>query len=240
MPHFNVLAAVLSSIPVAALAVVWWVRRIRRGVDWVFAAVPLAFGASYLSSFVFRVSAYQAGCQGFCPGWWGYPLPTHIGVGVGRPEFTPGLFVANSLVYYAVILVASALVLRLAQRWGWSEKGFFARLGFVAVVILLPLAISPMLFPPPQPEVSGPSLRLAINAAQSWRWQLRARGFMDRRLALVDVRQHPDGERHRVCFLVYTWFYLPYRQVYVDLEPVGVRATGGGVIPRSASCWVQP
>jgi len=54
------------------------------------------------------------------------------------------------------------------------------------------------------------------------------------------VRLHPDGRRQRVCFRLYTWFYLPHNRLYIDLEPAGVLSTGGGVIPLTASCWVQP
>jgi hypothetical protein len=112
--------------------------------------------------------------------------------------------------------------------------------GYVILTVVLPLALAPVWLPPPQPDLPPAAQRLAINAARNWRWQLQGRRLTDYRLAVEDVRQHPDGRRWRVCFRVYSWFYRPRTRLYIDLEPAGVRATGGGLIPLTASCWVQP
>ena len=135
---------------------------------------------------------------------------------------------------------AALVVVWLATLWRWPERSLPWRLGFALIVVLLPLALAPAWLSPPEPQLPFADERLAINASRAWRWQLLAQSLNDRSLAVEDVRMHPDGERHRVCFRVYTWFDIPYRQVYVDLEPAGVRATGGGALPLSASCWVQP
>lgn len=221
------------------LAAVWWLRRSRAGLDWVMVAAPLAFGFSYLSGVLFLVPDYQSGCTGLCSGWRGHPIPTHLGDSLGQMVFHPTGFLLNAAVYYAAFLAVSAALAWLAANRRWRERSRRWRLGF-ALLFLLPLAFSPNLLPPPAPRLPLADQRLAINAARSWRWQLRAQGLSERRLAVEDVRTHPDGQRHRLCFRVYTWFYLPYRHIYIDLEPAGVRATGGGVIPLDASCWVQP
>lgn len=230
----------LVVVVVAVLSAVWWVRRSRRGIDWVIAALPLAAILSYLSSILFHVPDYQAGCPGGCPGWWGYPIATYISNAVGEAEFDPIGFLLSLGFYYAFLLFVSVLVAWLANFLHWEERRLRWKVGFVLLVVVLPLALAPSYLPPPELRLSGPSQRLAINAARAWRWQLLARRLTDRRLAVEDVRLHPDGERQRVCFRAYTWFFIPSHRVYIDLEPAGVRATAGGSIPLSASCWVQP
>ncbi len=238
MSFANILLALLLGLT-GILAAVWWLRRSRAGLDWVIVAAPLAFGFSYLSGLLFFVPDYQSGCTGLCPGWRGHPLATHLGNSLGQMVFHPSGFLLNAAVYYAVLLAISAALAWLAANRRWRERSRRWRLGF-AVLVLLPLALSPSLLPPPAPNLPLADQRLAINAARSWRWQLRGYSLSERRLAVEDVRTHPDGQRHRVCFRAYTWFYLPQRRIYIDLEPAGVRATGGGVIPLNASCWVQP
>lgn len=222
-----------------ALAAIWWWRQ-GRYAGWLVLAMVTALGLSYLSSFVFRVAPYLGGCTGYCSGWWGHPIPTHVVAPGGAVSFRAGAFVLNAAIYYVIVLGFSVIVAWLAAQLQWRQRRWRWRLGFIAIVIFLPLALLPNLATPPAPKFSGESQRLANNALRAWRWQLRSGRPSDRRLALEDVRPHPDGERHRVCFRSYTWFYMPHGLVYVDLEPAGVRATGGGAVPMGASCWVQP
>ncbi|MCO6450760.1 MAG: hypothetical protein J5I90_08225 [Caldilineales bacterium] len=236
----SLIAAVIGLLLATLFAAIWWLRHSNRGLEWLLLAAPLAFAASYLSSFLFRVAEYQAGCNGICPGWYGHPIATHLDDGFGDFVFDPVGFVLNAAIYYAIIVSASAFVAWLANYLRWPDRSVRWRLAFVAIVVVLPLALTPIWIPPPRPELPQRDLRLGINAARAWRWQLQSGSFFGRRLAVEDVRLHPDGEQHRVCFRMYTWFYIPYRHAYVDLEPTGVRATGGGVIPLNASCWVQP
>lgn len=237
---FGVLFLFIALGLAGVLTAVWWLRRSRAGLDWVIIAIPLAFGLSYLSGLVFRVPDYQSGCQGWCPGWGGHPVPTYLGDNLGQIVFYPTGFLLNAGVYYALLLTSSAAITWLAAYLHWRQRRWRWRFGFVLLVVVVPLAFISSFLPPPAPRLPFNDQRLAINAERSWRWQLRARSLSERRLAVEDVRTHPDGKRHRVCFRVYTWFYLPQGHIYIDLEPAGVRATGGGVIPLSASCWVQP
>ena len=240
MPSLVAVLGVLLYLLVTALAVIWWLRSGRQGLDWVMAAAPLSFGLSYLTSILFRTPDYLAGCEGWCPGWRGAPFPTHVSDGVGSMQFNPAGFIANAALFYTAILILSAGVAWLARQLKWWERRRRWRIGFVLLVVILPLALLPSLLPLREPALSGQEQRYAINAKRAWRWQLQSRRLSDRRLIVEDVRLHPDGERHRVCLRAYTWFYMPYDKVYVDLDPAGVRATGGGVIPLSDSCWVQP
>ncbi|NOZ51185.1 MAG: hypothetical protein GXP37_14255 [Chloroflexi bacterium] len=220
--------------------IVWWLRRHAHGLEWVMLVLPLAFGLSYLSSLLIQVVPYRAGCLGYCEGWRGYPLATHMLAVGGRAVFDAGGFVLNAGVYFLILLVFSAVVLQLAHVFRWSQHRQRWRLLFVLVVIVAPWAYSPNWAPMPQPRLPLAEQRLAINAARDWHWQFRAGRFFERALALEDVRQHSDGQRFRVCFRAYSWFFIPSHHVYIDLEPAGVRATSGGTIPLSASCWVQP
>ena len=240
MPTLVTLLGILLAALAGVLIIVWWLRHSPRGLDWVVAAVPLAFALSYLSSFIFRVPDYKAGCEGLCPGWWGYPIATHLSDGAGVGILNPGGFILNAVVYYILLLLFSGIVVWLAGQLHWSERRWRWRFVFLLLTVALPLAFLPTWFPPKVPQFPTEEQRLVNNAARAWRWQLQFRRWTDRRLAVEDVRPHPDGERHRVCFRVYTWFYIPYDKVYIDLEPEGVRATGGGVIDLSESCWVQP
>lgn len=237
---FALILRIAGGALLTLLFVVWWLRRGRAGLNWLLLAAPLAFLASYGSSFLFRVPDYQAGCEGFCPGWWGHPLPTHISDGLGPPEFAAAGLAANAAIYYAALVIAGAIVALAAGVWRWAERSRGWRSLFLLAVVLLPLALTPAWIAPPAPTLPQAEQRLANNAARAWRWQLRLRRFSDRGLAVEDVRLHPDGRRQRVCFRLYTWFYLPHNRLYIDLEPAGVLSTGGGVIPLTASCWVQP
>ncbi len=222
---------------VILLLIVWWVRWSPRGLAWAVVSVIVAIGLSYLSGLVFRVPPYQAGCEEICPGWMGYPEPTHRILAGDIVTFDAPSFVRNTFFYYAVFLAYSAVAARLARHFHMSERPWTRWMVFVLFVIVIPLASLPLWLPPPQPSLDIPDQRLANNAARDWRWQLRLRGWMDRRLALEDIRSAPDGVGQRVCFRVYTWFYLPYKRVYIDLDEAGLRARDGGEIPLSQSCF---
>jgi hypothetical protein len=238
-PQLSQILFILANALIIVLMVVWWLRQTTRGLEAVAVLLILSIGIRYLSSLIFRVPPYQVGCDGLCTGWLGHPFPTHHVEAGGQTVFDPLSFVRNTVFYYAIVLAYGAFVTWLAQTFHWSARRWKQRLLFIFVVIILPLASTPMWLPPPQPRVSGEDQRIAINAARSWRWQLHERSFMDRRLALEDMRTSPESDNQRVCFRIYTWFYLPYRHTYIDMEPEGVRAVDGAEIPLSESCWTQ-
>ncbi len=222
------------------LLIIWWIRWSPQGLWWAVASLFLAIGLSYFSGVLFQVPPYQVGCEGFCAGWKGFPWPTHHIQPDTKLLFDGPSFVRNGFFYYAVLLAVSAFIAWLASWFRWSQRSWKQRIFFIFIVIVLPLATLPMWIAPPQPQLSKPDQRLVINAARDWRWQLHLRGWMDRRLALEDLRASPNGEGQRVCFRIYTWFYLPYQRAYIDLDTAGVLAIKGGEIPLSQSCWTQP
>ena len=239
LPLTQILFTLVNAV-IAILLVVWWLRWTTRGLEWVTVFLVIAIGASFLSGVLFQVPPYLVGCEGMCPGWRGHPFPIyHIEPG-GLSFFDPFSFVRNAFFYYAIILAYGAFVTWLLRVFQWPVRSTLSKLIFFLLVIALPLASTPLWLPPPQPEVTGEEQRIVINAARDWRWQLHLRSFMDRRLALEDMRIGPDGEHQRVCFRIYTWFYLPYGRTYLDMEPEGVRAIDGAEIPLSESCWTQP
>ena len=230
----------LLQIIVVILLIVWWLRWTPRGLELVTIFLFAAIGLAYLSTRIYSVPPYQVGCDGLCPGSLGYPYPSyHIEAG-DIAIFDPVAFVKSAFFYYAVLLGFGATIAWLGRQFHWAARSWPQRFLFFLLTVVLPLATLPMWLPPPQPKVTGPEQRIVINAARDWNWQLHLRGFMDRRLALEDVRSVPDQERQRVCFRLYTWFYLPYRHIYIDMEPEGVRALTGAEIPLSESCWTQP
>ncbi len=222
------------------LLILWWVRGFSRGLIWVTVAILGAVGLSYLSSLLFRVPPYHVSCpETVCAGWAGYPYPVYHLAPDGTVTWDGPSFVLNSFFYDAALLAFSALVAGLARGFRWGQRAWRTRVVFILVVVLLPLATLPIWVPPPQPPTSIPERRLVNNAARAWRWQLHMRGWMDRRLALEDVLATPEGPGSRVCFRVYTWFYLPYRRVVIDLDEAGVRARDGQILPLSARCYVN-
>jgi magnesium-transporting ATPase (P-type) len=233
----TVILILLLQALIIALLIIWWVRWSPRGLAWAAFGLLAAVGLAALTSLLFYVPPYQVGCDGWCPGWRGYPLPTHRIDVEGGVQFDAPSFVRNAFFYYALFLAASAIVAWLARRFRWPERTWKARFIFVLAVVVLPLAVTPMLAPPPQPPVNAEAQRLSINAARNWGWQLHMRGFMDRRLALEDIRSMPGAEGPRVCFRIYTWFYLPYQRAFIDLDEAGVRALGGAEIPLTQSCY---
>ena len=238
MSIITALLILLQSIAIILL-IVWWLLWTPHGWEWVALLLFAAAGIAHLSSRIFQVPPYQVGCQGLCPGWMGYPHPSyHIEAG-GVIRFDSISFVRNTFFYYAILLGLGALLVWLARQLRITSRPWPQRIIFILVIILF-LATLPMWVPPPQPLISGPEKRIVINAARDWSWQLHMRGFMERRLAVEDVRFLPADGHYRVCFRTYTWFYIPYNHVYLDMEPEGVRALSGTKIPLSESCWKQP
>ena len=94
---------------------------------------------------------------------------------------------------------------------------------------------------------------LTVRNGRVW---LRALGGLDwriQRLALEDVRRLPQrlqpdapglppptGPEWRVCLRSYTFFYVPWRRVYIDLDATGALTIGGGVLPLDQECWSAP
>jgi hypothetical protein len=184
------------------------------------------------------VADYRAGCDGLCPGFRGAPIPTYSGTAAGG-AFRPGGFLLNSLVYLVLILGWAALLRALLLGVQGNSRGS----AFIVVLITLmlivgPLLLSPLVLPPPEAHVRGDPQRVAINARREVYLYDQLAPLPILRVGLEDVRPRPDSQPGlRVCLSAYTFFYVPVGHLYLDMTPEGVHSNGGGMLPRSASCW---
>ena len=110
--------------------------------------------------------------------------------------------------------------------------------GFALLLATTPLLLSPLFLPPPEAHVRGDPQRIAINARREVYLYNQLASLPVLRVGLEDVRPRPDHQPGmRVCLSAYTFFYLPVGHLYLDMTPEGVHSNGGGILPRSASCW---
>jgi len=240
--------AVILGVAVIALVVllaIWWRQQTRRWGLVLIVCAAAALLLSWWSGLVFQVADYRAGCDGLCPGYRGAPIPTFQGETAGG-AFMPGMFLVNALVYLVLLLGWSALVravlVRVEYSRGPAERysvGNTWRRAFLsAILIMMPIALAPLYLPPPQAHVRGDPQRIAINAQREVYMYDQLASVPLLRVGLEDVRPRRDGQPGmRVCLNTYTLFYLPVGHMYLDMAPEGIHSTGGGVLPRQASCW---
>lgn len=226
----------------ALLLVVWWRQQSYRWPLILAAALAAAAALSIWSGIAFDVADYRAGCDGLCPGFRGAPIPIRNGVAAGD-AFLLGGFLLNSLVYLVLILGWAALLRGLLNGIGGGSRGS-ARSSVLAaafVVLILaagPILLSPLFLPPPEAHVRGDPQRIAINARREVYLYDQLAPFPVLRVGLEDVRPRPDHQPGmRVCLSAYTYFYVPVGHLYLDMTPEGVHSNGGGMLPRSVSCW---
>ncbi len=106
------------------------------------------------------------------------------------------------------------------------------------VLVVGPLALSPLFLPPPQAKVRGDPQRIAINAQREVYLYDQEAEAPVLQVGLQDVRPRSDGqEGMRVCLRAYTFFYLPAGNMFLDMTPEGVHSNAGGVLPNEVPCW---
>jgi hypothetical protein len=219
------------------LLAIWWRQQTYRWIIVVVICLALAPLLSWWSGMVFQVADYRAGCDGLCPGYGGAPIPFSRGETAGG-EFLRGRFLVNSLAY-VVILLGWCLVLRVVLVSLAETRGHAVRqvIGFLALLVI-PLAVTPWVLPPPEAHVRGDSQRIAINAQREvylYDGQAEAPVL---RAGLADVRPRGDGQPGmRVCLRIYTLFYLPIGYMFLDMTPEGVHSNAGGVLSLEQTCW---
>jgi hypothetical protein len=228
----------LVLIVAAVLLVVWWRQQSYRWPLVLVGSLAAALALSVWSGVAFDVADYRAGCDGLCPGFRGAPIPTYGGA-AARGAFLPGGFLLNSLVYLVLILGWAALLRALLKGTEGSARGSALIVVLIALMLIVgPLLLSPLFLPPPEARARNDPQRIAINARREVYLYDQLAPLPVLRVGLEDVRPRPDHQPGmRVCLSAYTFFYMPVGHLYLDMTPEGVHSNGGGMLPRSASCW---
>ncbi len=231
-----VLGLVLSAA--AVLLVIWWRQQSYRWPLILVVAVVAALALSWWSGEAFAVADYRAGCDGLCPGFRGAPISIRSGAAAGDAFLLSG-FLLNSLVYLVLILGWAAILRALLSGSSGHTRRNTLAVALVALMLAVgPLLLSPLFLPPPEAHVRGDPQRIAINARREVYLYDQLAPLPILRVGLEDVRPRSDNQPGmRVCLSAYTFFYMPVGHLYLDMTPEGVHSSGGGVLPRSASCW---
>lgn len=220
------------------LLAAWWRQQTFRW--WVVLAIAavLAPALTWWSGEAFHVSDYRAGCDGLCPGYRGAPFPVYRGEAAGG-GFLPAGFLLNSLLYLALLLGWAAVVRAVVRRIDGDARSAWILEGVLGLgLFVLPLALSPLVLPPPEAHVRGDPQRIAINARREVYLYDQMADLPVLRVGLDDVRPRRDGQPGmRVCLRVYSFFYLPVGWMFLDMTPEGVHSDNGGVLPLTRSCW---
>jgi len=228
----------LALTAVVILLTIWWKQHT---FQWAMVLTICLIAApllSWWSGEVFVVEPYRAGCDGLCPGYRGAPIATYRIDGEGA-EFSRIGFAINCLVYLALALSWSAVIQAILARLGeFRRNAALVQLILGLVLAIGPVALSPLFLPPPQARVRGDPQRIAINAQREVYLYDQEAEAPVLRVGLQDVRPRADGQGGmRVCLRVYTFFYLPTGNMFLDMTPEGVHSNAGGVLPNEASCW---
>lgn len=234
-------------LAMGVLLVIWWQQHSRRWYSIFAGTLLLAMALNVSSFYLFVVPPHLAGCPDGCPGRVGYPLPfASIGLD-GRTKLYLLDFLLNLLLLWLLWLGASVLWRVLSEGIELAYRPLRFRLIFFLVVIVLPWALLPRYFGPPQVEVRGEDQRIAVNARRAAELTYDVTGLWIHRLAVEDIRYTPlqvpsifggvDQPRAQVCLRGYTWFYLPWQRYLITLDRTGVTALNLERIPLDGSCW---
>jgi len=234
-------------LAMGALLVIWWRQQSRRWYS-IFAGTLLlgmVFNAS--SYYLFIVPPYFAGCPGGCPGRLGYPLPfATIGLD-GKAQIYLVDFLLNFVLLWLLWLGAAILWQVLSDGVELSFRPRRFRFIFFLVVGVLPWALLPRYFNPPQIDLTGDDVRISVNARRAAEITYDVTGLWIHRLAVEDIRYPPlqvpsffggsEQPQAQICLRGYTWFYIPWQRYRITLDRTGVTALNMQRIPLNGSCW---
>lgn len=222
----------------ALLMAIWWRQQTYRWPIIVAFCLLAGLALSWYSGLTFRVDDYRAGCDGLCPGYAGAPIPFWRGEAAGG-DWAPGLFLVNTLAYIVILLGwGMVLITILRAFWPDGHKNTLRRSALGLALVVIPLAFSPRVLPPPTAHVRGDPQRIAINAQREVYLYSHQAPAPVLQVGLEDVRPRKDGRPGmRVCLRLYTFFYLPIGHMYLDMTAEGVHSNAGGVRPLDESCW---
>ena len=249
----TVFLVTLAGLVALLLLIIWWRERSRRWGYGLALALALAGLFTWSAGQLFEVPDYLAGCPELCAGWRGYPVPTALSTMHGTWTVSPIGLGINFLFHGLLLLLVAALWSAAERNWRLPPAYAWRKVLLITAVVVGLWSLIPRYAVPPEPAVRGDAQRLGINAK---RLAARALGGLDwriQRLALEDVRRLPQrsqpdapglppptGPEWRVCLRSYTFFYVPWRRVYIDLDATGALTIGGGVLPLDQECWSAP
>lgn len=236
--------ALLCAILIFLLSI-WWRQRTRHWLRIVLATLLTAMILCTASFYFFEVPPYFASCPQGCTGYRGFPLPVALIAVSEQSLIAPIDFLFNLLLLWLVWLVATVIWYLAAIAFDWEVRSLRLRLLFVVVVAILPWAVLPRVINPPQPDMVGEDLRIAINGRRAAEFTYRITGLWVLRLALEDVKRispqqlSPESaaQVNRVCLRGYTWFFIPWRRYRVDLDATGSAPVGVQELPLDEKCW---
>lgn len=231
------------------LLVVWLYQHSRRWYSIFAATLLLAMGLNVASLYLFVVPPHLVGCADGCPGRVGYPLPFASIDLEGATRLYLLDFLLNFLLLWLLWLGASVLWRVLAEGTELAYRPLRFRLTLFLTVFILPWALLPRYFGPPQVELRGDDQRIAVNARRAAELTYDVTGLWIHRLAVEDIRYSPlqvpsifggvEQPRAQVCLRGYTWFYIPWQRYRITLDRTGVTALRLERLPLEGSCWEQ-
>lgn len=238
----------IANLLLVLLIIIWWRQQTRYWFRittlFLLCAVLICIGSYYM----FQVPFHHISCPAGCSGWRGYPQPVATMEPNGVSQMAALDFGFNLLIIWLAFLGAGVVWRVLAIAVDWSERSLRAKGLFLLLVCVLPWALLPRIFNPPQPTPTGENLRITNNALRIAEFTYNITGFWVQRLAVEDIRQSPPSAptpiqseagtaAMQVCLRGYTYFYLPWRRYVITLDPTGVTALQMEEIRLSGSCW---
>lgn len=231
------------------LLLIWWRQQSDRWYS-VFAATLLAATLIDVATFsLFVIPPHNVGCPDGCAGQMGYPLPFALIHLDGQISLFLLDFVLNLVLIWLMLFVLTAIARFFAEAVDLGSRSRRFRLGFIVFFFVLPFALLPRYFNPPEPPVFGDELRLSVNARRAAETTYNVTGFWVQRLALEDIRYPPiqvpdtfggiDRPQSQICLRGYTYFYIPWMRYRITLDRPGVTPLNMTPTSLTGSCWAE-
>jgi hypothetical protein len=232
-----------------ALLVIWWRQQSQRWYSIFAGTLLLGMLLNVGSYFLFVVPPHIAGCPAGCLGRLGYPLPFATINLDGVTKLYLVDFLLNLVLLWLLWLGSTVLWQVLSEGVELSFRSLRFRFFFFLIVVVLPWALLPRYFNPPEIALNKDDLRISINARRAAEITYDVTGLWIHRLAVEDIRYAPlqvpsifggaDQPRAQVCLRGYTWFYIPWQRYLITLDRTGVTALSMQRLGLEGTCWDQ-
>jgi hypothetical protein len=229
------------------LLLIWWRQQSEQWYSIFAVTLLVAALIDVATYYLFIVPPHTVGCPDGCAGQIGYPLPFALIRLNGETQLFLLDFVLNLFLIWLFIFGLTVLARLFAEGMALSTRSRRFKLGFFIVFFVLPLALLPRYFNPPEPPVYGEELRLSVNARRAAETTYNITGLWIQRLALEDIQYAPiqvpatfggiDRPQAQICLRGYVYFYLPWQRYRITLDRSGVTALNLTRIPLKGSCW---